>query len=384
LVAAGTLAGVLLFECLLRATGISHPVFFQSDEDLGLRLRPGAEGWYTNEGEAYVRINSHGFRDREHSKAKPKSTFRIAVLGDSYAEARQVPMEDTFWAFLERDLGSCRALAGREVEVMNFGAGGYGTAQELITLRQRVWPYSPDIVILAFFSGNDVRDNFRGLGTDPRRPFFVYKNGRLEPDMSFRNLAVHRASLTRLARLGVLLTEYSRVLQLLYKVKNQGIGAMLRRQNPEKLPGEDFDVGLDNLVLLKPTDPLWEEGWRVTEGLILLMRDEVVQKGADFLVVTLSIGIQVHPDRAVRTRFMQRLGISDLFYPDRRIQDLGAREGVSVLNLARNFQSYAEQHEAFLHGFGKDRGWGHWNQEGHRLAGKMIAQKLCQDITTKR
>jgi hypothetical protein len=114
------------------------------------------------------------------------------------------------------------------------------------------------------------------------------------------------------------------------------------------------------------------------------MRDEVVQKGADFLVVTLSIGIQVHPDRAVRTRFMQRLGISDLFYPDRRIKDLGGREGFSVLNLAQNFQFYAEQHQAFLHGFGKDRGWGHWNQEGHRLAGKMIAQKLCQDITTKR
>jgi hypothetical protein len=309
---------------------------------------------------------------------------RIAVLGDSYAEARQVPMEATFWANLERDLRKCQALAGREVEAINFGVGGYGTGQELITLRQRVWHYSPDIVILAFFSGNDVRDNFRGLGADPRRPFFVYKDGRLEPDMSFRNLPVHRASLTTLAWLGVWLTDYSRVLQLLHNVKNQGIGAMLRRQNLEKIPGQDFDVGLDNLVLLKPNDLLWEEAWRVTEGLIVLMRDEVVQKGADFLVVTLSIGIQVHPDPSVRTRFMQRLGITDLFYPDLRIKALGAQEGFSVLNLAQNFQSYAEQHKVFLHGFGKELGWGHWNQEGHRLAGKTIAQKLCQDITAKR
>jgi hypothetical protein len=349
LVGLGTLTGVFLFEFGLRMAGVSYPVFFQSDDDIGLRLRPGAEGWYEDEGEAYVRINSQGFRDREHSKGKPPTTFRIAVLGDSYAEARQVPMEDTFWAILERDLRKCRALAGREVEAINFGVGGYGTGQELITLRQRVWPYSPDIVILAFFSGNDVRDNFRGLAADPRKPFFVYRDGKLEQDMSFRNLAVHRASLTRLARLVALLTEYSRVLQLLHRVKNQVIGAMLFRQNPETIPGEGVDLGLDNLVLLKPSDPLWEEAWRVTEGLIVLMRDEVVQKGAGFLVVTLSIGIQVHPDRAVRTRFMRRLGITDVFYPDVRIKALGDQEGFPVLNLAQNFQSISEEHNFFLH-----------------------------------
>jgi len=275
-------------------------------------------------------------------------------------------------------------VAGREVEALNFGVGGYGTAQELITLRQRVWDYSPDVVILAFFSGNDLRDNFRRLGTDPRRPFFVYKDGKLELDMSFRNLAIHRASRTTLARAKVLLTDYSRVLQLLSRVKNQGMGTMLlRSRHPEKIPGQDLGVGLDNLVLLKPSDPLWEEAWRVTEGLIVLMRDEVVQKGADFLLVTLSIGIQVHPDLSARSRFMQRLGITDLFYPDLRIKALGDREGFTVLNLAQNFQSYAEEHKVFLHGFGKDRVSGHWNQDGHRLAGQTIAQKLCQDITAK-
>ena len=35
---------------------------------------------------AYVRINDDGLRDRAHTKEKPANTFRIAVLGDSYAE----------------------------------------------------------------------------------------------------------------------------------------------------------------------------------------------------------------------------------------------------------------------------------------------------------
>jgi len=56
-------------------------------------LRPGAEGWWSKEGGAYVRINNGGLRDREHAKAKPTNALRIAVLGDSYAEALQVPID---------------------------------------------------------------------------------------------------------------------------------------------------------------------------------------------------------------------------------------------------------------------------------------------------
>jgi hypothetical protein len=51
-----------------------------------------------------------------------------------------------------------------------------------------------------------------------------------------------------------------------------------------------------------------------------------------------------------------------------------------VLNLAEIFQRYAEQHNLFLHGFDPKPGWGHWNKQGHHLAGKTIAEKLCRDI----
>lgn len=75
------------------------------DEARGYALRPGMEGWFRKEGESYVRINSDGLRDRQHTKAKPENTLRIAVLGDSYAEALQVPMEQAFWAVMEGGAG---------------------------------------------------------------------------------------------------------------------------------------------------------------------------------------------------------------------------------------------------------------------------------------
>ena len=47
----------------------------------------------------------------------------------------------------------------KRVEVLNFGCDGYGTAQEFILLRDRVWRYAPDVVVLAVFTGNDIRNN---------------------------------------------------------------------------------------------------------------------------------------------------------------------------------------------------------------------------------
>src|SRR5687768_8512285 len=84
LVLMGVLFGVAIAEIALRTVGYSYPEFYQIDLTRGYALRPGVEGWYRKEGEAYIRINSDGFRDREHSIAKPAGTFRIAVLGDSY------------------------------------------------------------------------------------------------------------------------------------------------------------------------------------------------------------------------------------------------------------------------------------------------------------
>src|ERR1044071_5818088 len=145
-VASSLAVGLLIFEICLRAVGFTYPIFYEPDASRGYALRPGMQGWYRKEGEAFVRINSDGLRDREHTKEKPPETFRIAVVGDSYAEAFQVAQGAAFWSVMERRLQDCPSLGGRRVEVINFGVSGYGTAQELITLRERVWEYSPDVV----------------------------------------------------------------------------------------------------------------------------------------------------------------------------------------------------------------------------------------------
>ncbi len=159
LVAFGFGVGLLLAETLLRLAGIAAPSAYQPDLILGSRLKPNYTGWNTKEGTVFYRTNHAGFRDREHAEAKPANTVRIAVLGDSYCEAVQVELEDTFWAVCERKLNECEPLADKQIEVLNSGVSGYGTAQELLTLRHHLWQYDPDIIVLAFLTGNDIRNN---------------------------------------------------------------------------------------------------------------------------------------------------------------------------------------------------------------------------------
>ncbi len=170
--------GALMAEIALRVVGYSHEEFYRPHPVLGYTLRQ-KDGWYHKEGQSYVRINSEGLRDREHTKAKPAGTFRIALLGDSYSEALQVAVEESYWALLEKKLQDCSAFDGRKIEIINFGVSGYGTGQELLTWRERVWDYSPDLVMLQITTNNDISDNVRSLKRTNRVPYFVHQDGKL-------------------------------------------------------------------------------------------------------------------------------------------------------------------------------------------------------------
>jgi len=293
-------------EIGLRLAGYWAPNLGQPDLDTGWSLRPGAYGI----------VNRDGMRDREHPLIKPAGALRIALLGDSLCEASEVAQKDAFWSLLERNLAHCDALLHREIEVLNFGVAGYGTAQELIVLRTKVWKYSPDVVLLAFTRG-DIVDNSRRLGGNPLSPYFVYRDGQLTADNSFRSLI--RANPLR--RAAAALGEYSRSVQLATE--------LYRRARNAPAPIADTNS----------VDP---EAWRVTEALLTIMRDEVSGHGARFWIAT--------------------LGSGGPFYADLRIRDFARREGIPVFTVAPAVAP------------------GHWNVDGHRAAGDILSAQVCAEL----
>jgi lysophospholipase L1-like esterase len=378
LVGAALIASVLLGELLLRLMGVSYPVFIQTDPVLGAAHIPGAQGHYASEGESWIQINSAGMRGPEVSLQKPVGTYRIALLGDSYIEGVQVPFEQTVGEVIARRLSELR---GSPVEVLNFGVGGYGTSQELLTLQHTVWKYSPDLILLAVTTGNDISDNYRPLKRVEYVPYHVFRGRDLVEDTSFLKSYEYLDRSIWKGRIVLGLIQHSRLVQLLNQVRYLRREGQRHRDRDAATP--DGPGLAEQLYLPPPPNSDWQEAWSVTEGVLRLIRNECRSKHTPLAIVTLSNGIQVHPDLEKRETLRRRLNVNDLYYPDRRLADFGSRESVPVLNLAPWMAKEAEERHVFFHGFHDHLGQGHWNQEGHRFAGELIASWIAGGFSQK-
>ncbi len=366
----GIIAACLIAEIGLRIFGPPNPHFFTYDGDRGWGLRAGAAGWQRDEGEGFVRINRDGMRDIDHSIAKPPGTFRIAVIGDSFTEAQELPRMATFWSVMQDRLAACPALAGQIVEALDLGVDGYGTAQEIMTLDRFGWKYHPDAVVLAFFNGNDFRNNSVALEGDKCRPFYVERAGELVLGGPFEDSEAFRLNCA--ARF---YSRYSRLLDLLGN-SHRIIKSFRARHNP---PPVGHEPGLSDSIFAPPRTDDWRKAWTVTEAMLLMLKRDTAEHGARFLVADIGSPIQVNPSRVATQRTEARLGVNDLFYADHRLAEFGRDNGIEVLDLAAPMQAYAQEHQVYFHGFSNTRyGSGHWNALGHQFGGRMIASAVCR------
>lgn len=374
-------------ETALRVLRIPTPdyYFFQPDDRTGFSHYPGAHGWHGGEGKSYVRINATGFHDKDWFLKKPEGAYRIAILGDSFVEALQLPPEQNFLSVMVRRLGHSPAMRGKRVEVLNFGVSGYGTAQEYILLKDRVLAYAPDLIVLALFTDNDIANNSKALFPAPPRPYFIWKKDALIADFSFRQDPEFQAHSRAAKGIWRSIKQRSLLLQWLSDRKN-AMKRWVLNVVRSKAQSDNTSVDL-KAVYSTPQNTVWHEAWLVTERLLISMRNDAVKGGAEFLLVTLSNPAQVHPQFLYRREFLKGYRGGDMFYPERRLQALGRRQNMHVLCLAPEFLAYAEKHQAYLHGFANSTtgiGTGHWNALGHRLAGHRIAREIQKQFLNAR
>jgi hypothetical protein len=387
----GTLAAMAIAEVLLRIAGFTYLGFlYRSDPDLGWTLRPNLHGERWNEGgRVMFETNHDGLRDVEHAKARSNGTLRIAVLGDSFTEAQALPLKQTFWWVMQTELQRCPALEKRHVEAIDFGVSAYGPAQELIMLQKRVWAYSPDIVLLAFYAGNDVTDSSPRLNGGRPRPYFVLHDGTLVLDNSFRHSTLYRVRNHWAYQSYATLSSHLRVLQLIDYARDMfhggRIGFRLHGVLHASSSGVPFLGSVDSFTVttVEAGDKrLWEQTWHTIEAILAAANQDVARHHARFIVAVIGTSEQAYPDPAGRTAYQRLWGINNLFSIDQRVAEIGRRDGFDVLDLAPPFQRYAETNRVFLHGYlSAIPGYGHWNALGHRVAGTLIAQHLCALLT---
>jgi hypothetical protein len=365
---------ILICEVVLRVMHIGYPVYIWTDPVVGVAHIPGARSENTFNGQYWISINKDGMRGPEAALKAPAGTFRIALLGDSFIEAFEVPYEQTAGEVIERRFSDLRRTP---VEVLNFGHGGYGTTQELLTLQHKVWKYSPDMVLLAVTPGNDISDNVRALKGIDYVPYHVFQGDTLVLDTSFLNSKEYRARTLWTRRL-LDVVRNSHLAQLVNRVRHARRKSERQQANPGAPTGDEF--GLRNEVEVPPTSLEWQNAWRVTEELIRMMRDECRKKNTPFALVTVTRGVQVTPVPEIKQKFLRQLGTNDPYYPERRLAELGKREGIPVLALAPTMAKQAEERKVFFHAHGDSLGIGHWNKEGHQAAGELIASWLAKGM----
>jgi len=86
---------------------------------------------------------------------KPPGTFRILIVGASTTESSQQDPKDAWWGLLEKKLQQQPELAGKPVQVLAFGQGGFEVSDINTWLKHELHELNPDLLI-TLVGVNDV------------------------------------------------------------------------------------------------------------------------------------------------------------------------------------------------------------------------------------
>jgi len=301
-------------------------------------------GYDPNSGQKYVnrfRWNALGYFDDDHDLAKAEGVRRVVIVGDSFVEAIQVPLDKTFHKLLEQMLNrSSDSASAPRFEVIALGNSGAGQVENLRTFRSVGLSYNPDLVIVSLCS-NDFCDDDPELSAD-----------RLlaQGDVSrvFRGLVVHGYNAMAFA--------YRRINDL-------------RRNRIEISP---------ELLQWSAGDyPAVEAAWRRTLSAISDQSNLCKKKGIPFAVLYLGSDLEVRyildPEETLaRLKAMggpHRTVQWDLGKSLRRVQTYCDEKGIPMISLLEPLASAQAESGKFVFG-------DHYTVFGHQVVAGVLSCAL--------
>jgi hypothetical protein len=337
--------------------------FFQYDRELGFRVRAHTNG-----------SNEFGFNDIDRPHAKPANTYRIIVLGDSFNWAGGISCN--YISLLGKKLKNER-VHGKNIEVINVGYPATGTYDEFLVLKRFGLLYDPDLVILAFFAGND----FSGLAPHQKQ---IVLNANFYIIDRREEYLLFGAPIIPKSRVVEIISQHKKIVrdvQTLPTPQNQG-------ESPECHFSSD-PMFTETAFLQLTAEKLGFHGSKyqgyfkayidLVSQTIHAMKQYLNEHQIDFRVVILPEEMQVDPKLLTAAIDFGNITKSDLEIDraQRLMHGILAAEKIDYLDLLPPFRTaFARNPEKPLYLL-RDT---HWNQSGNELAAEAIYQWLKPNL----
>ncbi len=388
--------GIRLFD---KARPAQSPGFFWQTGDplTGWKMTPNATGRWFNDWFEYdttVIVNERSLRAAtDLTYEKPDGVYRVIVLGDSFVEAAQVELAESF----PQQLGNLLNDHGLNAQVINAGVGGWGNDQQLIWLREEGVKYQPDLVIVAVYPRNDFMNNAQPLESANMganlKPYFRLENGTLVQELFPFDPAQappveHKQAVKPaieippgpLTRTGELLWDSSALYRYInprIRVRFPYVALSLARWGLIK-PGDETRVLAQgevyyplayNVYNANP-DPEWQAAFAVTGAIFAEIKRVASGMGAPTAAILVTAPEQVIPgywDDIEALYPPMQSGRWSMEFPFEKTVELFEQAQIPVLDTLALFRERTNTGET-LH-FHED---GHWTPDGHALAARSL------------
>ncbi len=319
--------------------------------------------------------------DTEHPLPKPPNTRRILLLGDSFVQAVQVSESQTSHQILENHLNA--QTTGPRFEVLSSGVINWGTNQQLLYYREQGRQFEPELVLLAFYIGNDFSDNLPGnvitaRGFNCYAPYFAMCGGQFNP-----NPLAYAPGLSGLEN----------NCNPLRRVAIDGLGRLYRRSRlyqqlepllvanfPRREFGRHFPSAFSALYF-PTTEVELEQAKQVTLATLAQLQQEVAADGARLGVILISpeiivrLGALSPAEQETVLKDNPILAQAQADLPNRQLAEFLQGRNIPFLDLTGPMIEHLKANPAPLYIHGE----GHWTAEGNRLAAELVAGWLAQN-----
>jgi lysophospholipase L1-like esterase len=308
--------------------------------------------------EVTINTNSLGLRDQVYQK-KEVGEKKILVLGDSFTFGQGVELEESFPRILESKLNSEGGDDDDDeskYQVINAGVGGWDQSHELNFLKAYGWDLQPDMIIVAYFIGNDI-----GTYTG---------NYQIEDGYLIKGKGTKKSLRSRTRK-------WLRLNSALYRIIKQisQDNVLLAKIAAKTGFVDPFNVELKQFR--KEYDLEVKKAWAETFTEIAGIIEEVDKNEKDiplyFVLIPMRRQVQTEEWENVKEVYALNEEDYDLLKPNKMIKEFLEKRGILMIDLTPELNSkYSAKSNEKLY-FSDD---GHLNNKGHYYAGNIIYDAL--------